>query len=226
MTQAGCAGRHIQRVAGCSRPATPEPRWRGRAATATTPAMLQELNNWAVMNLSMEDRGLLNKELQAPAGSRYLSGDIRCGRGWAAMVVGGGRRGAVRAGGHARMRARSTAQRPPQGGSGRARAGAHPSFAAPAGPARTPTRAPPLPPKQLLWRWLQERGFLPGPHCQGRNMPARQRHRARAVHPRCAGEVGRRGRGDKGAWRRRMCWPVHSQGRSYWCRSRRALRMC
>lgn len=79
MTQAGCAGRHIQRVAAWNRPATPEPRWRGRAATATPPAMLQELNNWAVMNLSMEDRGLLNKELQAPAGSRYLSGDIRCG---------------------------------------------------------------------------------------------------------------------------------------------------
>ncbi|GBF97420.1 hypothetical protein Rsub_09586 [Raphidocelis subcapitata] len=37
----------------------------------------QELNNWAVMNLSMEDRGLLDGGAQQPAGSRYLSGDIR-----------------------------------------------------------------------------------------------------------------------------------------------------
>lgn len=40
------------------------------------------------MNLSMEDRGLLNKEQQAPAGSRYLSGDIRCGvRAWARVKL-------------------------------------------------------------------------------------------------------------------------------------------
>jgi hypothetical protein len=31
------------------------------------------------MNLSMEDRGLLEGQVQAPAGSRYLSGDIRQG---------------------------------------------------------------------------------------------------------------------------------------------------
>jgi len=41
----------------------------------------QELNNWAVMNLSMEDRGLLEGDAQQrrqqPAGGRYLSGDIR-----------------------------------------------------------------------------------------------------------------------------------------------------
>lgn len=46
---------------------------------------LQELNNWAVMNLSMEDRGLLdagggaagNSRGQQQAGGKYLSGDIR-----------------------------------------------------------------------------------------------------------------------------------------------------
>jgi hypothetical protein len=44
----------------------------------------KELNNWAVMNLSMEDRGLLDPaaQQQQPAGGRYLSGDIRCVEGW------------------------------------------------------------------------------------------------------------------------------------------------
>ncbi len=39
----------------------------------------QELNNWAVMNLSMEDRGLLgaaDAPPTRPAGGRYLSSDI------------------------------------------------------------------------------------------------------------------------------------------------------
>eukprot|EP00878_Enallax_costatus_P028476 GHUV01030760.1.p1 GENE.GHUV01030760.1~~GHUV01030760.1.p1 ORF type:complete len:246 (+),score=76.14 GHUV01030760.1:367-1104(+) len=36
---------------------------------------VQELNNWAVMNLSMEDRGLLHQE-EGKAGNRYLSSDI------------------------------------------------------------------------------------------------------------------------------------------------------
>ncbi|KAI8466921.1 MAG: hypothetical protein J3K34DRAFT_524164 [Monoraphidium minutum] len=54
----------------------------------------QELNNWAVMNLSMEDRGLLDPAALAaqPAGGRYLSGDIRR----AAACVGGSGAGAWR----------------------------------------------------------------------------------------------------------------------------------
>lgn len=37
----------------------------------------QELNNWAVMNLSLEDRGLKPQESEGPGGvGRFLSGNL------------------------------------------------------------------------------------------------------------------------------------------------------
>jgi hypothetical protein len=68
-------------------PAAPLSRAPG-PAPSSPPRPRQELNNWAVMNLSMEDRGLLEGQVQAPAGSRYLSGDIRRAAGVAAAPQG------------------------------------------------------------------------------------------------------------------------------------------
>jgi hypothetical protein len=120
----------------------------------------QELNNWAVMNLSMEDRGLLNNPAAADKGEAALGG---------VALVAGSRR----------------AERPP-------RAELVLPTTTPTKPCMSPlcwhTRAlswRPLPEQrhQLLWRGQQERRLLPRQDGQGGDQDARQRVRARAVHP-------------------------------------------
>lgn len=122
----------------------------------------QELNNWAVMNLSMEDRGLLEPGAQAqqPAGGRYLSGDIRCAVcvNSVCFLMSCAHARSAAAVMHSQAGLKNQTYLLYQNAHGYA------------------------PRPQLLWRRLQERRLLPGPHRQGGHAPRGRQPRARALH--------------------------------------------